>query len=93
MTAHDLIDSIFSRPQASVPGNVRYISIDQHRYLLDLIGANDEGSCLRSTYGGKLLWAPSGRHKYEIEGDMHSPRRKITRYANLEPSTAGTLFG
>jgi hypothetical protein len=91
-TAHELIESIFSRVQSGVPGNVRYISTDQLKYLLDLIGKDEEGAALYKGNGGRLLWMPSGRHKYEIEGDMHSSRRKITRMMNIQPSSAGLLF-
>lgn len=91
-TAHDLIESIFSRPQASVPGNVRYISVDQLSYLLDLIGRGD-GATLQLGSGGRLYWTPQGNHRFEIEGDIHAPRRKVTRYVQFDPGAAGSLFG
>ena len=74
-----------------MPGNVRYISVGQLSYLLDLIGRGD-GSALRLGAGGRLYWTPPGEHRFEIEGDIHAPRRKVTRYVQFDPGSVGTLF-
>ncbi len=50
MTAFDLIDSIFSRVQREMPGNVRLVTPDQVKFLYDLIGADPEGGHVEAWY-------------------------------------------
>jgi hypothetical protein len=92
MTAYQLIDDIFSRPQANVAGNMRYITERQFKWLVDLIGADEEGSAVTQGANGGLVWMPSGRYKYVLSYMPSLERRSIMKLANLKPSDAGTLF-
>jgi hypothetical protein len=94
MTAHDLIDSIFSRPQQSVAGNIRYISEDQRKFLTDLIGQDSEGGSVTRGAGGSLVWVPSGRHKYVLTENVTIGRKPHTlmRLSNIIASETGRLF-
>lgn len=93
MTAFDLIDSIFSRPQTGIAGNMRRVTPAQLKYLRDLIGADPEGGHVRNGGPGSLVWMPSGRHKYVLTedptgGDKHT----LTRLSNLIGTESGRLF-
>ncbi|MDE2099237.1 MAG: hypothetical protein KGL39_18430 [Patescibacteria group bacterium] len=92
MTAHELIGSIFARPQRNVAANMRWITADQWKYLTDLIGADEEGGATRSGPNGGLVWMPSGRWKYVLSYEPRSERRSLMKLANVRPSAAGTLF-
>ena len=91
MTAFDLIDSIFSRPQHG-PGNVRRITRDQLNYLRDLIGQDPESGKVRSGASGSIVWMPSGRHKYEITEDLAGAKHTLTKISIIEASGMGSLF-
>ena len=93
MTAHELIEDIFRRPQRGVAGNERRITMKQLVYLRDLIGQDEEGAAVKPGRGLSLVWMPSGRTKFVLTedptgGDKHT----ITKYMNLVPSGAGELF-
>lgn len=93
VTAHQLIESIFSRVQEGVPGNVRRITQPQFDYLRQLIDADEEGAAVRNGPGGSIVWTPSGRDKYVLAAPL--PGRKLgtlTRLSNLAPSGMGSLF-
>jgi hypothetical protein len=97
MTAHGLIDDIFSRVQDG-PGNERVISADQLTYLRNLIGADEEGSAFTEGKLGGFGWTPSGRHKYivsvkdvMVKGKLKTIR-KLIRLSNLAPSDEGCFF-
>lgn len=93
MTAHGLIDEIFSRVQEGVAGNVRRITQRQFDYLRELIGQDEEGGAVRSGMNGSIIWMPSGRHKYVLTAPP--PGRKLgtlTKLNNLAPSGTGSLF-
>jgi hypothetical protein len=92
MTAHELIASMFQRPQEGRPSNERGISGRQLAYLRDLIGSDPEGGALQMSGPGVWVWAPSGRNKYVITEDLKGNRHKIARLSNLGPSEAGRLF-
>ncbi len=92
MTAHDLITSIFSRPQQGVAGNMRRITRAQLDFLVGLIGEDEEGGAMQRGLGGSMVWMPSGRNKYVITEDLRGNRHTITRLANIVPSGIGRLF-
>jgi hypothetical protein len=92
VTAHELISDIFSRPQANVAGNMRYITERQFNWLVALIGADEEGGAVKYGANGGLVWMPSGRYKYVLSYVPSLDRRSIMRLANLAPSDSGTLF-
>jgi hypothetical protein len=91
MTAFDLIDSIFSRPQHG-PGNARRITRDQLNYLRDLIGQDPESGKVRNGAPGSLVWTPSGRHKYVVTEDLAGAKHTLTKLSNIEASGMGNLF-
>jgi hypothetical protein len=92
MTAFDLIESIFSRVQAGVPGNERRVSPEQQRYLRDLIDEDPEGGAFRPDGPGRMVWAPSGRHKYILTEGTGPGWGKLTRLSSLNASAMGRLF-
>jgi hypothetical protein len=92
MTAFDLIDSIYARPQSDVPSHIRFITASQLSYLKDLIGADPEGGAMRRDGPGRWIWAPSGRIKYELTEDLSGRKHRIARLANLTSSETGRLF-
>lgn len=93
MTAFDLVAEIFARPQQGVASNVRFVTLKQLRYLLDLIGADPEGGALGPAGPGRWMWTPMGRNKYEITEDVRGGNRhSIRRLANLGASGTGQLF-
>jgi len=92
MTAFDLIDSIFSRVQAGMPGNVRRVTNDQVRFLFDLIGSDPEGGHVKHGVGRSLVWAPSGRNKYVLTDDVAGGKHTLTRLSNLVATESGRLF-
>jgi hypothetical protein len=92
MTAHQLIDSIFSRPQMWLPGNMRRITRAQLDFLVNLIDEDEEGGAVEKGSGSSLVWMPSGRHKYVITEDASGGKHTLTRMSNLVASSAGRLF-
>jgi hypothetical protein len=93
MTAHDLIDSIFSRPPwLGMPGNIRHLTPDQLDFLLKLIGKDEEGGAVQWGTGRSLVWTPSGRHKYIVTEDPGGRKHTLTRLANSVASESGRLF-
>jgi hypothetical protein len=92
VTAFDLIDSIFSRHQEGVAGNVRNISPEQFQYLSDLIDADPEGGAVRRGQGDSFIWMPSGRHKYALTRFAGSRRCTLTKFSTIDASAMGRLF-
>ena len=92
MTAHELIGSIFSRPQMWLPGNMRRITPAQLDFLVNLIDEDEEGGAVEKGSGRSLVWMPSGRHKYVITEDLSGKKHMITRMSNLVASASGRLF-
>jgi hypothetical protein len=93
MTAHNLIDSIFSRPSwRDDPGNLRRLTPDQLDFLLKLIGKDEEGGAVQRGMGRSIVWMPSGRHKYVVTEDPGGRKHTLTRQANLVASESGRLF-
>ena len=92
MTAFDLIDSIFSRHQDGVPGNMRRVSREQLNYLRDLIGADPEGAAVTKGTAGSVVWMPSGRNKYVLTEDLIGKKHTLTRLSNIVASETGRLF-
>ena len=92
MTAHQLIDSIFSRPQMWLPGNMRRITPAQLDFLVNLIDEDEEGGAIEKGSGRSLVWMPSGRHKYVITEDAKGGKHTLTRMSNLVASASGRLF-
>jgi hypothetical protein len=92
-TAHDLIESIFSRVQWNMPANVRRITVDQLKWLRDLIGRDPEGGAVTGGSMNSLVWMPSGRHKYVITEDpTGGTKHTLARLSNLVASDEGRLF-
>lgn len=92
MTAHELIDSIFRRAQAGMPGNQRVITPAQLGYLRDLIGQDSEGGAVVRQGAFRMIWMPRGRQKYVLAEDPHGRRHTIEVLADLKPSGEGRLF-
>lgn len=92
MTAYELIDSIFARPQDG-PSNERRITASQLSYLKDLIGADPEGGTMRPDGPGAWVWAPAGRTKYRLTEDLSLHRaHKIARFSTCYAVESGRLF-
>jgi hypothetical protein len=91
MTAHELIDSIFSKPQGG-PGHLRRITRRQLDYLRSLIEADEEGGAVREGAPGSLIWMPMGRWKYVLTEDRLGDKHMLTRLGNIVPSGTGKLF-
>ncbi|MBS1803497.1 MAG: hypothetical protein JST28_09020 [Acidobacteria bacterium] len=92
MTAFQLISDIFARPQKNVAANMRFITERQFNWLVDLIGADEEGSAVTNGLNGGLVWMPSGRWKYVLSYEPSIEKRSIMKLANIKASPAGTLF-
>jgi hypothetical protein len=92
-TAHDLIGDFFSRPQANIESNKRYITPAQWKFLVDLIGQDPEGSAIENGANGGLVWMPSGRWKYVLSQNPDGTRKTLTRLNAGRPVDAGRLFG
>lgn len=92
MTAFDLIESIFARPQRDMPSNERRITATQLSYLKDLIGADPEGGAMARAGPGVWTWAPAGRTKYQLTEDYQGNRHTLARFMNLTASETGRLF-
>ena len=93
VTAYDLIDSIFSRPQTWAGANVRSVTLDQLNYLRGLIAKDPEAAKARNGQGGSLVWAPAGKHKYVLTEDRTGGKRHtLTRLSNIESLRMGSLF-
>ncbi|HKE23429.1 MAG TPA: hypothetical protein VKB88_13775 [Bryobacteraceae bacterium] len=100
MTAQELVADIFSRQQEGVASNMRYVTVAQIDYLRGLIEQEDEFAqasgqpgAIRAGRGRSFTWLPAGRDKYVVTEGEGGRRNTITRLANLQPSSAGTLFG
>lgn len=92
MTAHDLIDDIFSRPQRGAP-NLRRITPDQLKYLRILIGRDPEGGAVRQGNLGSMIWSPMGRHNYVITEDpTGGGKHTLVKLTNAAPKEQGSLF-
>jgi hypothetical protein len=93
MTAHDLIDSIFSQAAWGVAAaNVRRITPRQLLKLRELIDEDPEGGAAKPGAPGSLVWMPSGRHKYILTEDLHGTKHTLTRLSNICASESGRLF-
>jgi hypothetical protein len=92
MTAHELIASIYARPQEQRPSNERGISHRTLVYLKDLIAADEEGAAFVNSGPGVWIWSPSGRTKYVLKEDLQGNRHTIARLMNLVASDMGRLF-
>lgn len=91
MTAFDLIDSIFSRVQPGMPGNMRRITQAQYDYLRNLIDGDPEGGALKPDGPGKMLWTPAGRTKYLLTDGTYG-QRALVKMASLTAAATGRLF-
>lgn len=92
MTAFDLIDSIFSRVQAGVPGDERRVTERQLAKLEELIGEDPEGAAYVSCAPNQKVWRPSGSTRYILTRQGPSTRRSIKKIPNVEPMVTGLLF-
>lgn len=94
MTAHDLIDSIFSRPPwGNMPENMRGLTPRQLKKLNELIDEDAESAAQRRGRGLSTVWAPPGAHKYIVTEDpLGGEKHTLTKLANLGESNEGMLF-
>lgn len=93
MTAHSFIDQLFSRPGYGEASNVRRLTDDQIKLMLDLIGQDEEGGAVRRGQGRSIVWMPSGRWKYAVTEDpLKRGKNTVARIGNTVPSDAGRLF-
>jgi len=92
MTAHGLIDDIFSRAQDGVAPNMRRITRAQMDYLISLIAQDEDGSAVQRGAGGSLVWAPRGRGKYVITEDTRGNRHTLTRFTTPIAAEMASLF-
>lgn len=92
MTAHELIAQWFSRSQAGVVSNMRFITSAQLDLLRQLVGEDEEGAALQRGLGRSFVWTPSGRNKYVVTEGPGGKRNTIVKLANIVPSAAGSLF-
>ena len=92
MTAFDLIDSIFSRPQQRISRDLARITAEQLKYLRDLIRADLEGVKTHAGALGSVVWSPSGKHKYVLTEDPAGRKHTLARLSSIEASESGRLF-
>ena len=91
MTARDFIDDLFSRPQANVASNMRYITAAQLVLLEKLIGEDAESGALTSGAHGGFVWMPRGM-KYVVSQNPDGTRRSLMRLNASRPTGVGSLF-
>lgn len=91
MTALELIDDIFSRPQSGVAGDVRRITRDQVKYLRDLIEKEAPAARIQSDAPGSLIWSPAGRHRYILTEDLRGNRHTLARESKVSSADCGLL--
>lgn len=93
MTARELIDDIFGRAQQGMPGNMRRITVDQLKFLRDLIDEDTDSGAVTRGDGGSMVWMPSGPHKYVVTEDPNGGKKHtLTKLLNLVASESGRLF-
>jgi hypothetical protein len=93
MTALELINDIFRRPQRGVDANMRRITPDQLTYVRVLIERDVERNAVTRGAPGSLIWMPTkDRYKYVVAEDLVGKKHTLTRIANLETSECGRLF-
>lgn len=92
VTAFELIDSIFSRPQKGLPPNRRVITREQRRYLEDLIGQDEDGGAIKQGPSGSVVWSPKGRFRYVIGDDPESGKLSLMRFATAASELLPRLF-
>jgi len=91
MTARGLIDSIFTRAQPGVAGNVRRITLPQLDLLRRLIAEDREAGAMHADGLGVAVWKPAGREKFVITEDLRGDRHTLARAPNFS-ATMGSLF-
>jgi len=101
LTAIELIDSIFRRPQSGtvgtaamggMTGEVRRITRDQLYYLRHLIEVDEDGNAIHRGAPGSLIWCPRGRNKYVVAEDLVGEKHTLTQLPTLTTSAMGRLF-
>ncbi len=92
MTALELIDSIFRRPELRpyIPSNVRRITLRQLGYLRALIEAEGPDEAIRRGAPGSLIWMPKGE-KYVLTEDLRGNKHTLTRLRNILAIDSGRL--
>jgi hypothetical protein len=91
MTARELIDDIFSRAQGG-PGHLRRITIEQLKFLRNLIAEDPERALIVTGAPGSLIWRPSGDWKYVLTEDLVGKKHTLTKLHNLSASEQPRLF-
>jgi hypothetical protein len=92
MTALELIDDIFSRPQLAVAVDVRRITRDQVKYLRDLIELAGPAGRIQKGAPGSLIWSPEGLYRYVVTEDLRGGRHTLARLSNAPSAECGLLF-
>lgn len=92
MTAIELIDSIFSRPQRGVAGEVRRITDPQLKYLCDLVEGDKEKSAVRAGRGRSFVWSPEGAYQYVVTENIVSEKHTLMRVLKVIPEDTADLF-
>lgn len=92
MTVHEFIEQLFSRPQANVASNMRYITPAQLELLERLIAADPQYGARRAGMHGGFVWTPAGRWKYVVSQYPDGSRRSLMRLNAERATGAGSLF-
>jgi len=93
MIALDLIASIFSRPSwGAVAPNVRRVTLEQLKYLRDLIAADPEAEKVDWGPAGAIIWTPGGQWRYVLTEDSEGRWHTLARISNIAPGGTGILF-
>lgn len=93
MTAAQLIESIFSRPQQGMSTGMRRITRAQLIYLRNLIDEDPGAGVIKRGAPGSLVWMPRGdRYQFVIAEDLVGEKHSLTRLAVTTPQGMGSLF-
>ena len=74
MTALDLIESIFARPQDG-PRDISRITPEQLAYVRDLVMKDPQAARVCNGQGGSLVWSPKGMYRYVLTEDTNGGKR------------------
>jgi hypothetical protein len=92
MTALELIDDIFSRPQLAATPDVRRITRDQVKYLRDLIELAGPAGRIQKGAPGSLIWSPEGLYRYVVTEDLRGNLHTLARLSKTPPADGWLLF-
>lgn len=92
MTAHQLIEDIFSRQQSNVASNMRYITAPQFELLEKLIREDRDAGQVKRGMNGGFTWMPRGHFKYVLSQNPDGTRRSLMRLNAETVTESGSLF-